>query len=153
MLSTIDNLALVKEMLDRVLTTGEVRPLLEGLADDVAFTVTAPDAKPRDATGKAAVREYFQTVGDLVTFWRVKYSRNGERVAVLAEESFTIEPGGLEAESHVALLFELRNGLIVRLLVVESPAVSAGAGTEMARYPKVNAFSEGGHRGMLNIVD
>jgi hypothetical protein len=40
-------------------------------------------------------------------------------VAVLAEESFTVEPGGLEAESHVALLFELRNGLIVRLLVVE----------------------------------
>jgi len=133
MLSTIDNLALVKEMLDRVLTTGRVRPLLEGLAEDVAFTVTAPDAKPREATGKAAVREYFQTVGDLVTFWRVKYSRNGERVAVLAEESFTIEPGGLEAESHVALLFELRNGLIVRLLVVESPPVSASVGTEMAQ--------------------
>jgi len=50
----------------------------------------------------------------------VKYSRNGERVAVLAEESFTVEPGGLEAESRVALLFELRNGMIVRLLVVES---------------------------------
>ena len=124
MLSTMDNLALVKEMLDRMLATGKVEPLLEALADDVAFTVTAPEASPCEATGKAAVREYFRAVGDLVTFWRVKYSWSGERVAVLAEECFTVAPCGLEAESHVALLFELRDGRIVRLLVVESPVTS-----------------------------
>src|SRR5262245_52658285 len=121
MLSTIDNLTLVKEMLGRVLATGRVGPLLESLADDVIFTVTAPDATPREANGKAAVHEYVRTVGDLVTFWQVKYSWDGERVAVLAEESFTVEPCGLEAESRVGLLFELRDGLIVRLLVVEDP--------------------------------
>jgi ketosteroid isomerase-like protein len=124
MLSTIDNLALVKRMLDHTLATGSLQPLLDGLADDVVLAVTPPDdVDPHEATGKDAVREYFQTAGDLMTFWRVQYSWNGDCVAVLAEESFTLEPGGLAAESQVALLFELRDGLIIRMLVAENPAM------------------------------
>jgi hypothetical protein len=126
MLVATDNLALVKGILDRVLASGDIQPLLDGLADDVMFTVATPEGSPDpyQGTGKAAVLDYFVTLGDLVTFWRVQYSWGGARVLVRVEESFTIEPGGLAAHCEVALLFELRDGLISRLLVVEDPPVS-----------------------------
>ena len=82
----------------------------------------SPD--PYQGTGKAAVLDYFVALGDLVTFWRVRYSWGGARVVVRVEESFTLEPGGLEARSELALLFELRDGLITRLLVVEDPPLA-----------------------------
>jgi hypothetical protein len=58
-------------------------------------------------------------------------------VLVRVEESFTFEPGGLAAHSELALFFELRDGLITRLLVIEDPPVSAAlprnAGTQEQR--------------------
>ena len=42
-------------------------------------------------------------------------------MVVMAEERFTIQPGGLAAQSELALIFDLRDGLITRLLVVEDP--------------------------------
>ena len=128
MLVATDNLALVKGILDRMLASGDIQPLLDGLAEDVTFTVAPPHRSPDpyQGTGKAAVLDYFVALGDLVTFWRVRYSWGGARVVVRVEESFTIEPGGLAAHSELALLFELRDGLITRLLVVEDPPVSAG---------------------------
>ena len=67
------------------------------------------------------MREYFEALGDLIAFWRVKSSWSGGRVVVLAEERFTIQPCDLIAASELALIFDLRNGLITRLLVVEDP--------------------------------
>jgi ketosteroid isomerase-like protein len=132
MLVATDNLALVKGILDRMLASGDIQPLLDGLADDVTFTVATPHGSPDPypGTGKAAVLDYFVALGDLVTFWRVQYSWGGGRVVVRVEESFTIEPGGLAADSELALLFELRDGLITRLLVVEDPPMSGGASEE-----------------------
>ena len=132
MLVATDNLALVKGILDRMLASGDIQPLLDGLADDVMFTVATPQGSPDpyQGTGKAAVLDYFVALGDLVTFWRVQYSWGGARVVVRVEESFTIEPGGLAAHSELALLFELRDGLITRLLVVEDPPMSGGASEE-----------------------
>jgi ketosteroid isomerase-like protein len=122
----VDNMTVVKDILDRMLPSGDLRPLLDGLADDAVFAVAAPGGGPvmPESTGKAAARDYFATLGDLVTFWRVKVSGNDARVMVQVEESFTVQPGGLPAHSEYALLFDLRDGLITRLLVVEgSPAL------------------------------
>jgi hypothetical protein len=77
-------------------------------------------------TGKAAVAEYFVTLGDLITFWSARYSRDdGACVIVRVEECFFVEPGGLEARGELSLLFELQSGLITRFVIEESPA-SAG---------------------------
>jgi hypothetical protein len=46
MLVATDNLALVKGILDRVLASGDIQPLLDGLADDVMFTVPRPREAP-----------------------------------------------------------------------------------------------------------
>jgi ketosteroid isomerase-like protein len=132
MLVVTDNLALVKGILDRMLASGDVQPLLDGLSEDVVFTVAAPHGSPEpyQGAGKAAVREYFAALGDLVTFWRVRYSWGDARVVVRVEETFTIEPGGLAGASELAVLFELHDGLITRLLVVEDPPVAGGASEE-----------------------
>jgi ketosteroid isomerase-like protein len=144
MLVATDNLALVKGILDRMLASGDIQPLLDGLADDVMFTVPTPQGSPDpyQGTGKAAVLDYFVTLGDLVTFWRVQYSWGGARVLVRVEESFTIEPGGLAAHSEVALVFELRDGLITRLLVVEDPPVSGGTSVECRNAGAHGPFRE-----------
>ena len=93
------NLALVNEILNRVLPSGDARPLLDALADDVVFTVAGSDSDTdvHQGTGKSAVLDYFRTLGDLVTFWRVRGAWSGARVVVLVEESFTLQPGGLAA--------------------------------------------------------
>jgi ketosteroid isomerase-like protein len=122
--AVMDNLTIVQDILDRMLPTADLQPLLDHLADDVALTVAAPhggSADTQEGRGKAAVLDYFATLGDLLTFWRVKYSWSGGRVVVMAEERFTIQPGGLAAQSELALIFDLRDGLITRLLVVEDP--------------------------------
>ena len=123
MLVVTDNLALVRSILDRMLASGDIQPLMDGLSEDVVFTVAAPHGslEPSQGAGKAAVLDYFAALGDLVTFWRVQYSWGDARVVVRIEESFTIEPGGLAAASELAVLFELRDGLITRLFVVEDP--------------------------------
>jgi ketosteroid isomerase-like protein len=124
--AALDNLALVKGILDRMLPSGDLRPLLDGLAEDVVFTVTTPDDGPGAylGAGKAAVLDYFENLAYLFDFWRVTYSSSGARVLVRGEESFTLQPSGLEAHGEFALVFDLRGGLITRLLVVEDPAAA-----------------------------
>src|SRR4051812_27291380 len=126
-----DNLALVKGILDRILPSGDLRPLLDGLADEVVLTVATPDDGPDTyQAGRAGVLDYFENLVCLFAFWRVTYSSSGPRVIVRGEESFTLQPSGLEAHGEFALLFDLHDGLITRLLVVEDPQVLAGASEE-----------------------
>jgi ketosteroid isomerase-like protein len=125
---TTDNLALVKGIVNHVLVSGDLRPLLDGLAEDVVFRVAGPDGGPNEATGRAAVLDYFEPLGDLITFWQATYSWQGERVLVEAEESFTILPAGLAVRSEVALMFDLRDGLITRLSIEENPSGVAASG-------------------------
>lgn len=125
---TTDNLALVKGIVDHVLVSGDLRPLLDGLAEDVVFRVAGPDGGPNEATGRAAVLDYFEPLGDLITFWQATYSWQGERVLVEAEESFTILPAGLAVRREVALMFDLRDGLITRLSIEENPSGVAASG-------------------------
>lgn len=117
-----DNLALIKGIVDRLLVSGDLRPLLDSLDEAVVFTVATPDGGSDAATGKAAVLDYFEPLGDLITFWRARYSWQGARVIVLAEESFTIQPAGLVVRSELALIFDLHDGLITRLSIVENPS-------------------------------
>jgi ketosteroid isomerase-like protein len=114
------NLELIRDILDRM-QAGDVRPLGERLAPDAAFSVAGPDGclSPHLGDGKQAALDYFAALGDIMTFWRVRYSGGGERVIVLGEERFTTQPAGLEADAEFALLFDIRGGLITQLVVIE----------------------------------
>jgi hypothetical protein len=126
--ATADNLALVKGILEPLIQSADLRPLLDGLADDVDFRVAAADRHLDRSTGKAAVLDYFEPLGDLVTFWRASYSMSGDRVVVVADESFIIQPFGLAARSELSLVFDLRDRLVTRLLVVENTPRLAASG-------------------------
>jgi ketosteroid isomerase-like protein len=129
--AALDNITIVQDILGPMLHSADLRPLRDHLADDVTLTVTGPEDAAGPETdqerGKAAVLDYFASLGDLLKFWRVRYSWSGGRVVVHAEESFIIEPGCLAAQSELALVFGLRDGWITQLLVVEDPPALAGA--------------------------
>ena len=122
--ATTHNLALVKGILDRMVRSRDFRPLLDALTDDVVFTLSTPDGGYDVDHGKAPVSDYLEPLGELVTFWRVRYYWSGARVVVLAEERFTIQPGGLAAHSRFDLLFDFRDGRITRFGIVEQPRVA-----------------------------
>ena len=63
------------------------------------------------------MREYFASLGDIVTLWRVTYGASGARVIVAGEEAFTIQPAGLSAEARFSLSVDLADGLVTRLLL------------------------------------
>jgi hypothetical protein len=113
-LTTIDNLSLIRGILDRMLESGDVGHLVHRLADNVEFS--APTEAGR---GRTAVADYFDAIGPLASFWRVRYAWSGSRVAAMVEESFTVIPGAINAASRFTLLFDVHGGLITRLRVVE----------------------------------
>jgi len=113
-LATSDNLSLIRGILDRMLDSGDTRHLVNRLAEDVEFSAPAETGQ-----GKAAVANYFNAIGPLATFWRVRYAWSGSRVAAMVEEQFTVVPGAIGADSRFTLVFDVHGGLITRLRVVE----------------------------------
>jgi ketosteroid isomerase-like protein len=129
--AAVDNITIVQDILGPMLRSADLQPLRDHLADDATLTVAGPEGAAGPDTeqeqGKAAVLDYFASLGDLLMFWRVRYSWSGGRVVVHVEESFIIEPGGLAAQSELALVVGLRDGRITQLLVVEDPPALATA--------------------------
>jgi ketosteroid isomerase-like protein len=121
MLTMNDNLSQVRAALDPLLRAGDLWPLLESMADDVTFRVATADgiSATEEGGGKAAIRRYFERLGDLVTFWQVTRASNGARVVVEVEESFTIQPAGLAGGSELTLVFDLQDGVITGLSIGE----------------------------------
>jgi ketosteroid isomerase-like protein len=117
----MDNVALVKTLVDRILLAADLDPVLHLLADDLSFKVAIPGAMPIcfADSGKQGIVDYFKALGGIVTFWRVEYFAEGEHVIVVGKERFTMRNSALTADSDFALIFDVRNGLITRLLVVE----------------------------------
>jgi ketosteroid isomerase-like protein len=121
MLTMNDNLSQVRAALDPLLRAGDLWPLLESMADDVTFRVATADgiSATEEGGGKAAIRRYFERLGDLVTFWQVTRASNGARVVLEVEESFTIQPAGLAGGSELTLVFDLQDGVITGLSIGE----------------------------------
>src|SRR6267143_6167195 len=117
----MDNTAIVKRLLDRILLAAELDPVLHLLADDLSFKVAIPGAMPIcfADSGKQGVVDYFKALGGIVTFWRVEYFAKGEHVVAVGKERFTTGNSALTADSDFALVFDVHNGLITRFLVVE----------------------------------
>jgi hypothetical protein len=117
----MDNVALVKPLVDRILLAGELDSVLHLLADDLSFKVAIPGAMPIcfADSGKQGVVDYFKALGGIVTFWRVDYFAKGEHVVAVGKEHFTTGNRALTADSDFALVFDVHEGLITRFLVVE----------------------------------
>ena len=84
--------------------------------------------------------DYFDELGDLPAFWRMdEFSAIGGRVIAWGEESFTVKGCGLEGETEFALVFDLRQGRVARLLVIEDLSFIPGWDFPAASVPAVPA--------------
>jgi ketosteroid isomerase-like protein len=116
----MDELTAVRGAVDR-LVSGALAPLHDLLADDVEFEVASGGDVPgcRKDSGKQTVADYFDMLGDLLAFWRMEYSAIDGRVIAWGDESFTVKGCELEGGTEFALVFDLRQGGVIRLLVIE----------------------------------
>ena len=110
----------LRQAVDQLLG-GRLGPLLELLAEDVEFEVAGGGDVPRRWTGSGtqAVVDYFSALGALTAFWQIDYGAADGQVIAWGKESFTIQGSGLEGACEFALVFELFEGRIVQLLVIE----------------------------------
>jgi ketosteroid isomerase-like protein len=143
---SMDDLTVVRQAVERLLA-GAIGPLLDLLADDVELEVAegGDPAGGHTDTGKRAVADYFTGLGGLTAFWQLDYTGLGEQVIAWGKERFTIEGCGLEGACEFALVFEIDDGAITRLLVIEDlrsymrHAGSGGVGHSARRPALISA--------------
>lgn len=116
----MNNIAVVKSVVDRILVE-DLEPVLDLFAEEVVFKVAIPGEMPIcfEDSGKQALIDYFKALGGIVTFWQVEFFARGDHVVVLGNESYTVSNCRVTARSDFALVFDVRDGLIARFLVVE----------------------------------
>jgi len=136
--TSTENTTAVRRAVDQLLA-GNSGPLLELLADEVELEVAEGEdlAGNHTDSGRAAVADYFTGLGGLPAFWQMDYTAAGEQVIAWGTERFTLEGCGLEGACEFALVFEIDEGAITRLLVVEDlrAFVRATASRTSARLP------------------
>ena len=136
--TSMENTTAVRRAVDQLLG-GNSGPLLELLAEDVELEVAESEdlAGNRSDSGRAAVADYFTGLGGLPAFWQMDYTAAGDQVIAWGTERFTLEGCGLEGACEFALVFEIDEGAITRLLVVEDlrAFVRATASRPSVRLP------------------
>jgi ketosteroid isomerase-like protein len=142
----MNDMSAVKRAVDRLLT-GALGPLLDLLAKDVEFEVVGGGDVPgcMKDRGNQPVVDYFTALGGLVAFWQMDYTATGQRVIAWGKESFTVEHSGLEGGCEFALVFDLSDGMIARLLVVEDlrPVIPRDYGLQTGRNSSARLRTNG----------
>jgi ketosteroid isomerase-like protein len=117
------DMAAVRRAVDHLLE-GNLAPLLDLLTGDVEFEVAQDDDGPtrRTAWGPTAVADYFNALGGLVAFWQMDYGESASQVIAWGKESFTVAGSELEGGCEFALVFQLDDGKVTGLLVIEDLA-------------------------------
>ena len=132
----MNSTAWIQGILDNAFATRDYQPLAAHLAHEVIFEVTPPGGPAVEQHGRDAVVEYFASLGDIVTFWRVQCFGDGERVVAVGAESFTIPRYGVTVGGEFALLLHVCDRVITRFLVIEDLSESSALEeTAIARRP------------------
>jgi ketosteroid isomerase-like protein len=121
----MNNAAFIQRLLDDAFSTLDFRALAAHLDEHVVFEVTPPgDAEVVAGRGRDAVVEYFASLGDIVSFWRVHCYGDGERVVAVGAERFTIPRYRVTLGGEFALLLHVCGDRITRFLIIEDLARS-----------------------------
>jgi ketosteroid isomerase-like protein len=120
----MNNAGFIQRLLDDAFTTLDFGTLAGHLDEDVVFEVTPPrgGAAMLEARGPEAVVDYFTSLGDIVSFWRVRCYGDGERVVAVGAERFTIPRYGVTLGGEFALLLHVCGERITRFLIIEDLA-------------------------------
>lgn len=116
----IDEVTTVRQAVS-TLIEGDIEPLLNLLPDNVEFKVVRGGEESAILTdyGQQAVADYFTLLGGFVAFWQVDYTAANRQVIAWGKESFTVGGTDLEGGCEFALVFELADGMVTRLVMVE----------------------------------
>jgi ketosteroid isomerase-like protein len=123
----------IQGILEQAFASRDFRTLATHLDPDVVFEITPPGGSRTspEQHGREAVLEYFTSLGDIVTFWRVQCYGDGERVVVVGAESFNIPRSDCVFGGEFALLLHVCDRTITRFLIIEdlteSPALEEAA--------------------------
>jgi ketosteroid isomerase-like protein len=116
----------IQRILDDAFATRRFEALAAHLSDDVIFEVSPPEGgRAAEQCGKAAVLDYFTSLGDIVTFWRVRCFGDGERVVAVGAESFTIPRTDCTLGGEFAFLLHICDRVITRFLIIEALSESS----------------------------
>ena len=117
----------IQQLLEDAFANRDFRPLASHLAPDVIFEVTPPGGVRTAPAqrGPEAVVDYFTSLGDIVTFWRIRCFGDGDRVVAVGAESFTIPRTDVTLGGEFALLLHICDRRITRFLIIEDLSESS----------------------------
>jgi hypothetical protein len=118
--NTVDDITSVRLAVNSLIE-GDIEPLLNLLPDNVEFKLVGGGDESTIVTdyGQQAVADYFTTLGGFVAFWQVDYTAANRQVIAWGKESFTVGGTDLEGGCQFALVFELSDGMVISLVMVE----------------------------------
>jgi ethanolamine utilization protein EutQ len=109
--------------------SSDFQPFFDHLDNDVVFTTSVGKLR-----GKQAVIHYFTHAGKLLEFRPFErpqeYFGNSDRVVIVGEETIRVRAGGAATRVPWAWAYDLRDGLITRIEVIEDLSVVADAVAE-----------------------
>jgi ketosteroid isomerase-like protein len=121
----MNNMAVVDQVMDRILAQ-DLGSALHLMSADVELTLLPSESSEAAEMlrGREAVRGYFEALGAIITFWEVQLVPEGDQVLVLGRERYVTDRG-LESDAEFMLVYQLRGGVVGRIVVVESLAAEA----------------------------
>jgi ketosteroid isomerase-like protein len=119
----MSDIRMVQQLMDRILVQ-DLDEAVRLLSEDVELTALPSPASSATAEirqGRAAVRDYFEVLGGIVTFWQVRVCAYADRVLVPGRERYILRCG-LESDNEFMLVCQVRKGRIAGIVVIEDVA-------------------------------
>ncbi|WP_257454731.1 nuclear transport factor 2 family protein [Archangium lipolyticum] len=118
------NVDRTRQIFEEMSRTGSVQPLLDKLDDDATFKLSLPPGTPLSGEfcGRLAIVDYFDRLDEVLDVQEIhtwNFVGNGDQVIVLGDEQFIVRKTGRSCRSEFAFILDFRDGMIVRVLVIE----------------------------------
>lgn len=118
------NVERTRSIFEEMARSGSIQPLLDALADDASYKLSLPVGTPLSGEfrGRDAISAYFARLEEVLDVLEVNtwdFVGNGDQVIVLGDEQFIVKKTGKQCSSEFAFVLEFRDGLIVRVRVIE----------------------------------
>jgi ketosteroid isomerase-like protein len=141
------NVERTRSIFEEMGRTGSLQPLLEALADDASYKLSLPVGTPLSGEfrGRDSITGYFERLDEVLDVQEVNtwdFVDNGDQVIVLGDEQFVVRKTGKRCTSEFAFVLEFRDGMIVRVRVIEdlSGVVEAFAAPSAARVSRASGL-------------
>lgn len=131
-MAALDNVKLVREVMDALLQTGDPEPLLAAITEDAVIKAVLPGGTPisGDFRGREGFLRYFSAlveVMEVIEATTTDIASSETSVVLLGHERARVKRTGEMLDCEIATIFTLRDGKIARLVAMAdmTPIVDA----------------------------